>query len=158
MSRSNNRKWNEFRARVISKEQARLGSRLLTCAMCGRTDLDPKQPPHTPTSIELDHITPVSRGGAEFPGHEGVRILCHPCNRRRGNRPDADVKQPTRRDEKQPVLRVGWYSRFNDGEGRALPVSQPWFGDERWWNGTEFLPAPDDGWPARTVRPPDDFE
>lgn len=50
----------------------------LTCAACG-SQLDRKAPRHTPTSAELDHIVPHSRGGQDV--IENVQWLCFPCNR-----------------------------------------------------------------------------
>lgn len=37
-----------------------------------------------PNSVEVDHIVPHSRGGADAP--ENARVLCRTCNRSRGNR------------------------------------------------------------------------
>jgi 5-methylcytosine-specific restriction endonuclease McrA len=34
--------------------------------------------------LEVDHIVPVSLGGADEP--ENLQTLCRPCNRRKGNR------------------------------------------------------------------------
>jgi 5-methylcytosine-specific restriction endonuclease McrA len=162
MSRSNNRRWNEFRARVISREQHRLGSKYLRCALCHRTDLDPKAPPHTERSIELDHKQSVANGGAEYPGMDGVQVLCHPCNRKKSNRDDWRPGNESSSTKPQPevdavlALRVGWYSLRNHVEsGLPVPVSQPWFGDERYFDGDDWHAAPAGGWPVETTRPRD---
>lgn len=41
--------------------------------------------------LTADHITPVSKGGDPFDVANG-RCLCRPCNSRRGNRGDKNVR------------------------------------------------------------------
>ena len=54
------------RAEVMARDEGK-------CQICGTTD--------QPT---LDHIVPFSLNGADTP--DNLRVLCRPCNSRRGNR------------------------------------------------------------------------
>jgi 5-methylcytosine-specific restriction endonuclease McrA len=40
--------------------------------------------------LTIDHVVPVSKGGANT--MENVQILCYTCNRRKGNRSEADYR------------------------------------------------------------------
>jgi hypothetical protein len=37
-----------------------------------------------PEDVEVDHITPISMGGAAY-ARSNVRLICKACNRKRGN-------------------------------------------------------------------------
>jgi len=52
------------------------------CALCGATK---KERP-----LDIDHIKPRSKGGANC--RENFQVLCSKCNRSKGNRDDADLR------------------------------------------------------------------
>ena len=72
--------WQKFRNRVVAKAKA-AG---LPCAACGRA-IDYDAPPRTRWAPELDHIDPLSKGGALIPGEAGVRVMHKSCNSSRGD-------------------------------------------------------------------------
>ncbi len=49
------------------------------CCLCGASFQTDKT-----VLLEIDHITPVSRGGTNDPGN--LQILCRPCNQAKSNR------------------------------------------------------------------------
>jgi len=49
-----------------------------TCAMCGKTGLDDSLPRTDPNRAQIDHIIPISQGGADAP--HNLMLLCAPCN------------------------------------------------------------------------------
>ena len=51
------------------------------CPLCGVAMLDE---PNAPRSKELDHVVPISLGGAHHPAN--VRVICKTCNASRGNK------------------------------------------------------------------------
>ena len=77
-------RWKAVRARAIAIYEHR-------CALCGQ-ELDAKAPPHTRFSIEVDHIIPVSRGGAPYE-LENLRLLCMKDNRKKGAKFDDEVNR-----------------------------------------------------------------
>lgn len=70
-SRTGTKDWVQLRRLALNRLP-------LICAAC-HADLDPKAPRCTPTSPELDHIIPWSKGGQDV--IENVQWLCFPCNR-----------------------------------------------------------------------------
>ncbi len=48
------------------------------CAHCGSTD-----------DLEIDHVHPLSRGGANTP--DNLQVLCHDCNQEKGARTMAEM-------------------------------------------------------------------
>lgn len=91
-------RWKAVRARAIAIYEHR-------CALCGQ-ELDAKAPPHTRFSIEVDHRLPVGRGNPNPYELEGLRLLCHPCNRRKGSKLDSELNRKP--------------------EETALPISNRW--------------------------------
>lgn len=60
------------------------------CHLCGK-EIDMSLPPFNPLAPELDHIIPISRGGAAY-DLENTRWSHSRCNRRKGNRLSGDKK------------------------------------------------------------------
>lgn len=59
------------------------------CRHCGRDTPREKRGSMAPDAPELDHIVPLSRGGAhEF---ENCQCLCRECNNKKGNRTEKEV-------------------------------------------------------------------
>lgn len=76
--------WGRRRARASRAIPVSVRYRVLrahdhTCAACGRS------PRNTPgLMLEVDHIVPVSRGGAD--SEDNLQVLCFACNRGKGSR------------------------------------------------------------------------
>ena len=52
-----------------------------------------KRPPHNSTDLTVDHIIPLSKGGAE----DGrIRVLCRSCNSRRRAKKDPIILKKTK--------------------------------------------------------------
>lgn len=77
-SRTGTTKWLHLARRA--KHQAQAAGQT-HCPICN-TQLDYTRG-RTPTSAEVDHIIPYSRGGTDT--IDNVRIICRRCNQRRGN-------------------------------------------------------------------------
>lgn len=71
------RVWQKLRKRVIA-------SRDPICALCGNP-IDMEAPPYTPMSCEVDHIIPISRGGAAY-DIDNLQLTHAKCNRQKSNR------------------------------------------------------------------------
>lgn len=74
------------------------------CSLC-RQELDIKAPKHSRFAIEIDHVTPISRGGPPYE-LDNLRILCVKCNRSKGAKLDEEM-------QRQP-------------EDYGLPISNRW--------------------------------
>ena len=68
-------KWEQLKARVFAEETH--------CWLCHRY-VDQTLPPRTAQSRSVDHIVPLSKGGAEL-DRRNVRLAHHGCNSRRGS-------------------------------------------------------------------------
>lgn len=79
----NNAEWASVRKRAINAYDHR-------CNICG-TELDAKAKPYTRTSIEIDHIIPISRGGSPY-DLNNLQVLCMVCNRRKSNNLEHDLE------------------------------------------------------------------
>jgi hypothetical protein len=63
----------------------------VSCAKCERTG----------SSMHIDHIIPVSKGGTNTV--DNVQVLCYQCNLKKGSK-----RQLTKDTESQPFLICGW--------------------------------------------------
>ncbi|MDQ6875793.1 MAG: HNH endonuclease [Actinomycetota bacterium] len=71
--RGDNAAWRTARKRVLAEEQ--------DCALCGRP-LDHTLPRRHPWASEIDHIVPLSIGGAPYDRHN-LRAVHRWCHQRR---------------------------------------------------------------------------
>lgn len=55
----------------------------LTCAYCGKTDLQPFARHASSHLLTFDHIIPKAEGGQDHV--ENLALACHPCNSRKGH-------------------------------------------------------------------------
>lgn len=80
--------WQQVRKRAIASKDP-------VCALCGNP-IDMEAPPHTPMACEVDHIIPVSRGGAPY-DIDNLQLTHSKCNRQKANklREDYDDIDPT---------------------------------------------------------------
>lgn len=69
--------WKQVRARAIASKDP-------ICALCGNP-IDMEAKPYTPLACEVDHIIPVSRGGAPY-DIDNLQLTHHKCNRQKSNR------------------------------------------------------------------------
>lgn len=92
-SRTGATRWLRLRARMM---RAAIRSGTFRCSTCG-VALDPKATRCTPTAAELDHVEPVVLAPHREYDPSNLRWLCHPCNRRKGSRPDGRPRMPTTR-------------------------------------------------------------
>lgn len=83
--------------------QRRIRARDTHCHICGQP-IDKTLPALHPWSFEIDHITPISRGGQEYDPHNlaGAHRLCNQHKSNRAPKPQAgpctnsrDWTQPT---------------------------------------------------------------
>ena len=71
------------------------------CMYCGRK--------RAFTDMEVDHKTPVRRGGSDKP--RNLQVLCPPCNKRKGNQTDSEFRRrykellPKKQKPPQPAIR-----------------------------------------------------
>ena len=71
------------------------------CMYCGRK--------RAFTDMEIDHKTPVKRGGSDNP--RNLQVLCPPCNKRKGNQTDSEFRRryknllPRKQEPPQPAIR-----------------------------------------------------
>jgi len=78
-----------FRQKWNKTEWAQARKRALAtldpiCAICHKP-IDLTAPKNTPLAVEVDHITPRSRGGALY-ALENLQLTHHRCNRQKGAR------------------------------------------------------------------------
>lgn len=71
----NGTEWAAARKRAIASLDA-------ICAIC-HTPIDLDAPKNTPFAVEVDHITPRSRGGQLY-ALENLQLTHHRCNRKKG--------------------------------------------------------------------------
>lgn len=69
--------WKQVRKRVIASKDP-------VCAICGNP-IDMTAPAKSPLSCEVDHIIPVSRGGAPY-DMDNLQLTHAKCNRQKSNR------------------------------------------------------------------------
>lgn len=69
--------WQQVRKRAIASKDH-------ICALCGNP-IDMDAPPHTPMALEVDHIIPISRGGAPY-DLDNLQLTHMRCNRQKSNR------------------------------------------------------------------------
>nr|WP_314638686.1 HNH endonuclease signature motif containing protein [uncultured Olsenella sp.] len=74
------------------KLTARLRAEGRPCHLCG-APIDYDLPPGHPWSFELDHIVPLSRGGAPY-DYANCAASHRICNERKGNRMPGDASLP----------------------------------------------------------------
>ena len=75
--------WEAVRKRAIQSKDP-------YCGICGGA-IDMDAPPHTPTSCEVDHIVPISRGGAPY-DIENLQLVHARCNYQKGNKMESDYE------------------------------------------------------------------
>ena len=78
--------WQQVRKRVISSKDH-------VCALCGNP-IDMEAPAYSPMACEVDHIIPISRGGAAY-DIDNLQLVHARCNRQKSNRlrDDYDVEK-----------------------------------------------------------------
>lgn len=69
--------WQAVRKRAIASKDP-------ICALCG-TPIDMDAKPNTPMACEVDHIVPVSRGGAPY-DIDNLQLTHSRCNRMKSNK------------------------------------------------------------------------
>lgn len=69
--------WKQVRKRVIASKDP-------VCAICGNP-IDMTAPAKSPLACEVDHIIPVSRGGAPY-DVDNLQLTHAKCNRQKSNR------------------------------------------------------------------------
>ena len=69
--------WQVVRKRAIASKDP-------VCSLCGNP-IDMDAPPNSPTSCEVDHIIPVSRGGAPY-DIDNLQLTHARCNRQKSNK------------------------------------------------------------------------
>lgn len=79
-SRTGTSTWKKIRKRALHLAQAQGIDRCPFCTVRLNYEVS-----LTPTSAEVDHIVPHSKGGQDV--LENVRICCRNCNQSRGDRP-----------------------------------------------------------------------
>lgn len=77
----NKTEWASARKRAIASKDP-------VCAIC-HTPIDLEAPPFSPLAVEVDHITPRSRGGAIYE-LDNLQLTHSKCNRRKGARMASD--------------------------------------------------------------------
>lgn len=66
----------------------------------------------------VDHITPISAGGAAYPSHDGLASLCVPCHSRKTAR---GVEAGAARTTRAAGIRKGC-----DAAGNPMDPTHPW--------------------------------
>ena len=74
------RVWLKFRKHVLK-------SRELTCVYCGKKNLKMSTPRgrELGSLATLDHVMPISKGGAKY-DPKNLVVACHTCNNRKGDK------------------------------------------------------------------------
>lgn len=85
MDKRDSREWRKARQRVLNEEEDR-------CGECLRTVDKTLKSPH-PSSPEVDHIIPLSRGGAPY-DRSNLQLVHKWCNQKKGNRIGRRAKTP----------------------------------------------------------------
>lgn len=75
--------WQRVRKRAIASKDP-------VCALCGNP-IDMEAPPYSPLACEVDHIIPVSRGGAPY-DIDNLQLTHSKCNRQKSNRIRSDYE------------------------------------------------------------------
>jgi 5-methylcytosine-specific restriction endonuclease McrA len=83
----NGNAWRIVRRKVLASEDF--------CALCGRP-VDKTLPPLHPFAAQVDHITPVSKGGALLE-RNNLQLTHRSCNRRKGDGPKPPPAMPNSR-------------------------------------------------------------
>lgn len=86
--------WKVVRARAIASKDH-------VCALCGNP-IDMEAPPKHPLSCEVDHIIPVSRGGAPY-DIDNLQLTHAKCNRQKSNRIREDYEDFDQSDNICPI-------------------------------------------------------
>lgn len=95
-SRTGTASWKKLvRAKRYAKQQEHV-PRCPRCRVALRFDV-----PNQPCSAELDHLVPASHGGEDT--WENTEIVCHTCNRSKGNR----LAAPQRPVALSPIRNTG---------------------------------------------------
>jgi len=108
----NRPRWERMRTRVFTEEH--------TCHLCGQA-VDTTLPALDPGAPELDHITPVSRGGDTW-DRSNYALSHRLCNQRKGNRYAA----PTSTAPQQPAAAVGLVPYSPEWNRVMFPTSREW--------------------------------
>lgn len=110
----NRPRWERMRARVFAEED--------TCHLC-RQPVDTTLPALDPGAPELDHITPVSRGGDTW-DRSNYALTHRLCNQRKGNRYAAG--EPASTAPQQPAAAVGLVPYSPEWNRVMFPTSREW--------------------------------
>ena len=86
--------WQKVRKRAIASKDP-------VCALCG-VAIDMEAPAKSPMSCEVDHIVPVSRGGAPY-DIENVQLTHMKCNRQKSNHLKEDYEEMGVSDNLCPI-------------------------------------------------------
>lgn len=87
-SRTGTAAWKRMRTTLIR-------TRDHICHWCGKP-LDPAAPKGSPNAIELDHVVPVSLHPDLAHEPSNLALVCHPCNRSKGNRAQPKASRQAR--------------------------------------------------------------
>lgn len=86
--------WQKVRKRAIASKDP-------ICALCGNP-IDMDAPSTSPTSCAVDHIIPVSRGGAPY-DIDNLQLTHARCNREKSNRLREDYDELSNSDNICPL-------------------------------------------------------
>ncbi len=86
--------WQQVRKRAIASKDP-------VCALCGNP-IDMEAKPYSPLALEVDHIIPVSRGGAPY-DIDNLQLTHHRCNRQKFNRLRTDYDLENQGDNICPL-------------------------------------------------------
>lgn len=86
--------WQQVRKRAIASKDP-------VCALCG-CPIDMEAPPKSPMSCEVDHIIPISRGGAPY-DIDNVQLTHSKCNRQKSNHLESDFANLGKSDNLCPI-------------------------------------------------------
>lgn len=79
-------RWLEIRDRWMKQQEERHGKGNLTCAICGKTGLNPWDKRNINAfSATIDHILPVSKFPELWNAESNFQIACSPCNSKKAN-------------------------------------------------------------------------